>query len=296
MRYIATIFLLLCSVLSFSQKKETANSFVRALPDTGKTVNDFGKFLTGDGRLWLENELAAYRKRTGNAIVIITLDSLTDAQTKKAYTIEEAALLYFNTWGIGDSKKNNGVLLMASRNPRRVRIQVGKGIQDVLTDYTCQVIINETLVPNFKTGAFFKGVKEAVHAIENKLENPAQVVESTPAAQSATEQYASPIDDSDFRGYQSPGRGLEVMVIALLITTAIVVYAVASKIAKQKGGWYSSSGYSNYDSYYSSSNRSFGSSRSFGGSSSSGSSGSSSSSGGSYGGGSSSGGGASGSW
>ena len=165
MRYLVAIFLLFCSVLSFSQKTEPGNSFVRELPDSGKAVNDFGKFLTGDGRLWLENELAAYRKRTGNAIVIITLDSLTDPQTKVAYTIEEAALLYFNTWGIGDSQKNNGVLLMASRNPRRVRIQVGKGIQDLLTDYTCQVIVDEKLVPNFKTGAFFKGVKEAVHAI-----------------------------------------------------------------------------------------------------------------------------------
>lgn len=296
MRCIVTIFLLLCSILSFSQKTDTENSFVKELPDAGKTVNDFGKFLTSDGRLWLENELTAYRERTGNAMVIITLDSLTDPQTKKAYTIEEASLLYFNTWGIGDSKKNNGVLLMASRNPRRVRIQVGKGVQNVLTDYACQVIVNETLVPNFKMGAFFKGVKEAVHAIENKLENPALIVESTPAVQSATEQYASPIDDSDFHGYQSPGRGPEVMVIALLIITAIVVYVVTNKIAKQKGGWYSSGGYSNYDSYYNSSNRSFGSSRSFGGSSSSGSSGGSSSSGGSYGGGSSSGGGASGSW
>lgn len=296
MRYLATIFLLLCSVLSFSQKKETENSFVKELPDAGKTVNDFGKFLTSDARLWLENELAAYRERTGNAIVIITLDSLTDPKTKKAYTIEQAALLYFNTWGVGDSKKNNGVLLMASRNPGRVRIQPGTGVQNVLTDHTCQAIVNETLVPNFKTGAFFKGVKEAVHAIENKLENPAQIVESAPAAQSAQEQYTSPINDSDFHGYQSPGIGPEIIVCSLFIITAIVVYVFANRMAKQKGGWYSNSGYSNYDSFYSSSNRSFGSGWSSRGSSSSGSSGGSSSSGGSYGGGSSSGGGASGSW
>ena len=296
MRYIATIFLLLCSVLSFSQKKETANSFVRALPDTGKTVNDFGKFLTTDGRLWLENELSAYRERTGNAIVIITLDSLTDPETKRALIIEEAALLYFNTWGIGDSIKNNGVLLMASRNPRRVRIQTGKGVQNILTDYTCQVIVNEMLVPNFKTGAFFKGVKEAVHAIENKLDKPAQAVESAPAVQFDSEPYIVRLDDSDFRGYKAPGPGPQIVIFSLFIITAIVVYAVASKMAKQKGGWYSNNGYSSYDNYHRSSNWSSGRSWSSGGSSSSGSSGGSSSSGSSYGGGSSSGGGASGSW
>jgi uncharacterized protein len=296
MRYIATIFLLFCSVLSFSQKTETENSFVRALPDSGKAVNDFGKFLTGDGRLWLENELAAYRERTGNAIVIITLDSLTDPQTKIAYTVEEAALLYFNTWGIGDKVKNNGVLLMTSRNPRRVRIQTGKGVQDVLTDYTCQVIVNETLVPNFKTGAFFKGVKEAVHAIENNLENPAQLVDSTPAVQSESEQYIGRVDDSDFHGYQSPGIGPELVIAGLLLIMVIAIYVVAARTAKQKGGWYSSRGYDTYDSDYSSFNRSFGSGWSSGRSSSSGSSGGSSSSGGSYGGGSSSGGGASGRW
>ena len=296
MRYIVTIFLLLCSVLSFSQKIETANSFVRALPDTGKTVNDFGRFLTSDGRLWLENELAAYRQRTGNAIVIITLDSLTDPKTNKAYTIEQAALLYFNTWGIGDSKKNNGVLLMASRNPRRVRIQVGTGVQHVLTDHTCQAIVNETLVPNFKTGAFFKGVKEAVHVIENKLENPAQVVESAPAAQLESEPYIVRLDDSDFHGYKSPGIGPELVITGLLLIVPIALVVFVIRMIKQKGGWYSNTGYNNYDTYHRSSNWSSGRGWSSGSSSSSGSSGGSSSSGSSYGGGSSSGGGASGSW
>jgi uncharacterized protein len=296
MRYIATIFLLLCSVLSFSQKKETANSFVRALPDTGKAVNDFGKFLTGDGWLWLENELSAYRERTGNAIVIITLDSLTDPQTKRTYTIEEAALLYFNTWGIGDSIKNNGVLLMASRNPRRVRIQTGKGVQNVLTDYACQVIVNETLVPDFKTGAFFKGVKEAVYAIENKLDKPAQAVESTPAVLSDSDLHIVRLNDSDFHGYKSPGIGPEIVIVCLFLIVPIALVVFVIRMIKQKGGWYSNTGYNNYDTYHRSSNWSSGRSWSSGGSSSSGSSGGSSSSGSSYGGGSSSGGGASGSW
>jgi uncharacterized protein len=168
MRYFLIISLLLCSLGAFTQKKK-APPFVRPLPVPHRAVNDFAKFINENERAWLEKELVSYHRRTGNAIVFISLDSLTDPNTKKQYTIEEAASLYFNTWGIGDSIKNNGVLLMASKSPRRVRIEVGKGLEAVLTNNVCQEIIDEKVVPDFKQGLFFNGIKEAVQAIENKL-------------------------------------------------------------------------------------------------------------------------------
>ncbi|WP_240348467.1 TPM domain-containing protein [Longitalea arenae] len=148
-----------------------APSFVRPLPVPHRAVNDFAKFVNENEKALLEKELVAYHTRTGNAIVFISLDSLTDPATKKQYTIEEAARLYFNTWGIGDSIKNNGVLIMASKSPRRVRIEVGKGLEIILTNEFCQQIIDEKLVPNFKQGSFFAGIKEAVEAIVIKLDS-----------------------------------------------------------------------------------------------------------------------------
>jgi uncharacterized protein len=302
MRYLLTLLIVLSSVFSFAQEKKAVDSFVRSLPDSQRAVNDFAKFFTSDGRQWLENELTLYQERTSNAIVIITLDSLTDANSKKSYTIEEAALLYFNKWGIGDKVKNNGVLIMASRNERRVRIQVGKGFEGILTDFTCQVIIDGALVPNFKQGAFFKGMKEAVYAIENKLDKPGLDIQSlvspsSPPAQQQTDY------ESEFHNVTSPGMGLKLAIFGFVIGVAFITYYAARNIANKKGGWYSHDGYRGYSIYDDSDpwkdrlSRSSSSGYS-GGSASSGSSGSSSSSSssGSYGGGSSSGGGASGSW
>ena len=295
MRYILFLSLLLCSIFSFAQKKKTAVPFVRPLPVSHQTVNDFSKFLTVSERQWLEKELVDYRVRTGNAIVFISLDSLTDPKTKQQYTIEEAALLYFNKWGIGDSIKNNGVLLMASRQPRRVRIQVGTGLETILTNFACQVIIDENLVPNFKQGLFFTGIKEAVQAIEIKLDNAAS--NTQPAA---TPSYAMS-DISDNRKKDEPSMaGFYIFGFVLLFIWGIFKFARYQ--ARRFGGWFTGSGFRNYRrGFYNNTNNFYSSGRSSGwssGGSSSSFSGSSSSSsgGGSYGGGSSSGGGASGSW
>lgn len=174
--------MLLCSVFSFSQKKKTTHPFVKLLPVPHKAVNDFNKFLTASERDTLEKDIAAYSASSGNSIVFISLDSLTEPKTNKQYTIEEAALLYFNTWGIGDSIKNNGVLLMVSRNPRRVRIEVGRGLDDILTNSVCQTIVDDKLVPNFKQGLFFTGIKEAVADIIYRLNHPPTQAAEEPAA------------------------------------------------------------------------------------------------------------------
>lgn len=317
MRYLLTLLILFNTAFSFGQQKKTNVPFVKQQPVPHRAVNDFGKFLTANERQWLEDELRAYHNRTSNAIVIITLDSLTDAKTKLPYTIEEAAFMYFNTWGIGDSVKNNGVLIMASRSPRRVRIEVGKGLEDILTDFACEAIIADVLVPDFKQGAFFKGMKGAVRAIENKLDSSALDVQSAvaPPATPPTDQQQTAYDPQ-FRGVTSPGMGPELIVFGLFAGFAIIIIYAARAMAKYNGGWYSRDGYQNrglgFDDSYSkkdykdafsifritgwSSGGGDSSTRSFGASSSAGSSGSSSSSSGSYSGGSSSGGGASGSW
>lgn len=190
MRYFLTLVILLCSIYSFSQKN-IKDPFVKLQPVPHKAVNDFDKFLTASERDSLEKELTDYRAKTGNSIVFLSLDSLTSRRTKKQYTIEEAALLYFNTWGIGDSIKNNGVLLMVSRKPRRVRIEVGKGIDDVLTNNICQTIVDDKLTPNFKQGLFYLGIKEALNDVKQALANPPAPVDVTPAESNNTVEYVT---------------------------------------------------------------------------------------------------------
>lgn len=145
------------------------SSFIKDLPTPARVVNDFGSFLSTSEESSLEKELISYRKKTGNAIVIITLPTLTDHKTGTTWSIEETSLQYFSKWGIGDKNKNNGVLLLISKEPRRVRITTGTGVENKLSDNECQRIIDQTIVPNFKSGMIYTGLKEGVNEIETTL-------------------------------------------------------------------------------------------------------------------------------
>lgn len=145
------------------------SSFIKDLPKPARVVNDFGNFLSSGERNSLEKELISYRKKSGNAIVIIILSTLTDHKTGTTWSVEETSLQYFSKWGIGDKNKNNGVLLLVSKEPRRVRITTGTGVENKLSDNECQRIIDKTIVPNFKTGMFYTGLREGVNDIEVTL-------------------------------------------------------------------------------------------------------------------------------
>jgi uncharacterized protein len=237
MRSLLLVFALTISCFAIAQQKQQPNSFVRPLPKPAKAVNDYSKFLTASETQYLEKELARYHAASSNAIVIITLDSLTDKKTKQEYTVEDAALLYFNTWGIGDRIKNNGVLLMATRKPRKLRIAVGSGLEDILTDNVCQQIVDEKLVPNFKQGLFFTGFKEAIAALEDKLDHPVAVASSNNdiyATHASTD--AGQIVQADTG--MSPGF---MAIIALSLVGIIIVVVIFFQ--RNYGEAYSSSGY-----------------------------------------------------
>lgn len=237
MRYILFLCVLLCTTFSFAQKKKAAAPFIRSLPVPHLAVNDFGHILTLNEKTSLEKELSAYKVRTGNALVFISLDSLTDPKSKNQYTIEEAASLYFNKWGIGDSIKNNGVLLIMSRSPRRVRIEVGKGLETVLTNPVCQQIIDDKLVPNFKKGSFYAGIKEAVEAIEHSLDNPQAAPEqSTTSGYWPQEESVTVETEQISAGGAFAGVGVSLGIIAL-------IFMWARRQAGRFGGWFSGSGF-----------------------------------------------------
>lgn len=158
------------------------SSFIKDLPTPARVVNDFGGFFTPTQKSTLEDSLISYKRRTGNAIVVITLSTLTDHKTGTTWSVEETALQYFSKWGIGDRNKNNGVLVLLSKEPRRVRITTGTGVDKILTDDECQRIINETIVPYFKQGKYYTGLKTGIHDIEAVLDAKIEPEAETPAA------------------------------------------------------------------------------------------------------------------
>ena len=164
MRTLLTVILLLTGSVLLAQQ----SSFIKDRPFTPHVVNDYGSFLSSGDERSLEKELISFREKKGYSIVIITLSSLTD-NSGYTWSVEDAALQYFNKWGIGSKRRNDGVLILLSKDPRRVRIATGSGVESKLTDEVCQRIIDKTIVPEFKMGWYYTGLKEGVKDIESAL-------------------------------------------------------------------------------------------------------------------------------
>lgn len=111
----------------------------------------------------MTRELAALERQTGDQIVVATLSTLS------GYDIETYSNTLFRRWALGQKQMNNGVLLLVAPTERQVRIEVGYGLEGVLTDALSAVIINTLILPNFREGKFENGIVEGVAAIKDIL-------------------------------------------------------------------------------------------------------------------------------
>lgn len=125
---------------------------------TGRVV-DQAHVLGLDTREALDTKLADLEHKSSIQLAVATVDSLQDRD------IETYANLLFRKWGLGDKKKNNGVLLLVAPKDRKVRIEVGYGLEGVLTDALSKLIIVNGIAPRFKKGDFDGGVTRGVDDI-----------------------------------------------------------------------------------------------------------------------------------
>lgn len=146
-------FLLCCALLG------APHAAAREVPFLGGRVNDAAEMLAPETRMRLEEMLRAYEDSTSTQIVVLTVPSLEGDE------IEEFAYRVATTWRLGQRGKDNGVLLLVARDERKVRIEVGTGLEGALTDATCGVIIRRVIVPAFKDADFDGGVTAGVEAI-----------------------------------------------------------------------------------------------------------------------------------
>ncbi len=128
-------------------------------PSPPRLVNDFANFLSPSERQQLENKLVAYDDSTSSQIAIVTITDL-GVYEESQYAFELA-----EKWGIGRKHKNNGILILASKEPRAVFIATGYGLEDVLPDAICKRIVERIVIPNFKNGNFYAGFDEATDEI-----------------------------------------------------------------------------------------------------------------------------------
>jgi uncharacterized protein len=129
---------------------------------TGRVV-DRANLLTPANEAKLTGELAGLERRTSDQLVVVTLPSL------DGRPIEEVGLDLGRCWGVGQKGLDNGVLLIVARADRKVRIEVGTGLENLLKDEVAGQIIRENLVPAFRENRFDDGVEAGVGRIEAVL-------------------------------------------------------------------------------------------------------------------------------
>ncbi|MDP3875005.1 MAG: TPM domain-containing protein [bacterium] len=137
-------------------------SIIFAYTSPGKPsgfVNDFAGILRPETVFSLNQKLEQFSKDTSNEIVVVTISKLEDE------TIETYAEKLFQEWGIGKKQEDNGLLLLISLEDREMRIEVGYGLEPLVTDIESGRIIREILVPAFQSADYDGGISKALDAI-----------------------------------------------------------------------------------------------------------------------------------
>lgn len=176
---LAVIFLLIRTVgaepLTSIPNPRTAGSWVTDMPGA----------LRADTIAQLNATIGEFERATGGEMAVVVITSL------DGVSIEEAAVKLFELWGIGKKSKDNGLLFLWSTGDRRVRVEVGYGLEGVLPDGKTGAILDTYVIPKFKSGEFDAGVLAGVGAVLSAARN--EPVELSAAASESYETESSGI-------------------------------------------------------------------------------------------------------
>jgi len=165
---------LLLATCALALLPSTANA--DHLPRPKGHVNDFAGVLDDADERRLETSLREYEAGTGRQIAVALVKDLDEGD------IDDFTVRAFEEWGVGTKNEDDGVLLLAAIDDRKVRIEVGYGVEGELTDGEAGNIVRNIIPPAFQRGDYAEGINAAVDAIETELGG-----ESSPAANAPSE-------------------------------------------------------------------------------------------------------------
>jgi len=129
------------------------------IPKLQGYVNDYANMISRSVRAQLEEELKSYEQSDSTQLVILTLPSL-EGEPVEDYSIKVA-----EAWKLGQARKDNGILFLVSKNDRKMRIEVGRGLEGRLTDLMAGRIIDLVVKPRFRRGDFDGGFSSGVASL-----------------------------------------------------------------------------------------------------------------------------------
>lgn len=168
--------LLFFLLFSFS----TSTVYALTFPKPTGYVNDYANLYSDTYEQNLEKQIADFEKTSRAEIAVVTVTDLQES------TIEEYAVKLFEAWKIGKDKSDNGILLLIAKNEREVRIEVGYGLEPVITDARAGRIIRNDITPKFKNNDFEGGTTAGVNTMQKYIKGePVPETTKQPPAPSA---------------------------------------------------------------------------------------------------------------
>jgi len=148
----------------------------QSFPKFTGLVTDAAHVLPADRRAALEQKLEALQQRTNHQLVVATVPDL------GGYDIADYGYRLGRAWGVGLKGADNGAILIVAPNDRKVRVEVGYGLEGVLTDAFSSVVINQQVLPRFKAGDMPGGIEAGADAIAAQLSLPDDQAKAKAAA------------------------------------------------------------------------------------------------------------------
>lgn len=129
---------------------------VQPVPALNTHVTDLTQTLSTEQQIQLESKLAAFEQEKGSQIAILIIP------TTQPEVIEQYSIRVVDAWKLGREKEDDGILLLVAKNDRKIRIEVGRGLEGAIPDIVAKRIISEVISPKFKQGDFAGGINLAV--------------------------------------------------------------------------------------------------------------------------------------
>ena len=169
------LFLILCLIILCSSVFAAEISF----PAAAAYVNDYAEVIDPSHQSNLEALCKSLEKKTGVEMSIVTI------KTTAPLDVNTYAVKLFEKWKIGKKGKDNGLLILTAVDDRRTKIEVGYGLEGVITDGYCGRVLDEQVIPSFKSGNYGKGLYDGSLVISEKIINEYSVTKAAPTKASA---------------------------------------------------------------------------------------------------------------
>lgn len=220
MRTIVSVIIIFVSVIFLA----IPSTYGAEIPYLTGRVTDNAQILSAETRRSLTEILKKHEFSTSNQVAVLTVPTL-DGQS-----IEDFAVAVFEEWKLGQKGKDNGILIVVAPNDRRMRIEVGYGLEGVVTDIMAGRIIRDIMTPKFKKGDFNGGITDGTNAVIKLLEGgEVQQISSTKSDAD---------DESGFLNIEDPGLSItERILIGAFIFGIIGLFTVIG-ILTPGVGWF----------------------------------------------------------